>query len=147
MDEMLCKLWQGSATHKALVLHVLETIAEEFLAKDAHASTDHGSELGKACVEIFTPASTLAESFPGRDIGLNVRHGQEGWIQRLILQLQVMLSSNISDKSSLQGCIQLLAVLRAAMPWIILPALTDTPLIELLCKALEVNDVAVQTVC
>lgn len=143
MDDMLCLLWQGSFVHQAIVLQVLETIAEELFAKDAQGKS---ADLAKACVEIFTPSSTIQHIFSDRNIGLNVRSGDEGWVRRVLVWLQGFLFENSHDESHRQVLLQVLAVIRSTMPWIILPALLNTPFIELMCKALSMEDVTVQTV-
>lgn len=143
MDEMLCRLWEESLVHQAIVLQVLETIAEEFFTKDTQGKS---ADLTKACVEVFTPSRTLQETFPDRKVGLDVRYGDEGWVRRLLVWLQWCLSASSHDGPQVQLLLQVLAVIQSTMPWIIMPALLDTPFIDLMCKALEVSDVSVQTV-
>ena len=143
MDEMLCRLWQESYVHQAIVLQVLETIGDEFFSKEAHGKSDM---LKKACVEVFTPSKTLQDTFPDRKVGLNVRCGEEGWVRRLLVWLQWCFSQDFHDGPQVQLLLQVLDVLRSTMAWVVLPTILDTPFIELLCKALDYNDVSVQTV-
>ena len=75
MDELLIHLWDGSMVQKALVLNILETLSEEVFGNDDTTAALRGSDLNRACVEIFTPASVLIENFPARETTANIKYG------------------------------------------------------------------------
>ncbi|KAK4696105.1 exportin-5, partial [Lecanoromycetidae sp. Uapishka_2] len=83
MDEQLFALWSRSVTQKILVLAILETLSEEIFGNDDTIAAFRGSDLNKACVEVFTPADVLAEHFPTRDNIVSTRYGKEGWLSRM----------------------------------------------------------------
>ena len=105
-----------------------------------------GSDLNKACVEIFTPARVMTEHFPNRETTLNVRHGDEGWVSRM----SYVLSSCVSDGKILaewQGVVmKILLTLKSVMNWIIPNALVVTNTLSRLCSCLAVSEMIVQLV-
>ena len=147
MDEQLVSLWTNSLHHQAVVLYVLETLSEEIFNREDPTAGLRGSDLGRACVEIFTPAAVLTEHLPTRDKNLDVRSGDEGWLKRLCTNLGWCLGQDYQNQESIRICaVKTMNALRAAMPWIIPKAIAATQVIEAVCKALAVPVVELQLV-
>lgn len=149
MDELLVRLWElrNSVVHKEFVLFVLETLSDEvFNGEDTVAILREGV-LSKACVEIFTPAIVLAEAFPNRQIGTNIRFGEEGWLVRLGELLNQCLETNEFQNSQYQTCaVKILAVYKSVMPWAIPRAIDSASCVRRMCTSLAVSSVPVQLV-
>jgi exportin-5 len=147
MDEQLVALWSTSLHHQAVVLYVLETLSEEVFNREDATAGLRGSELGRACVDIFTPLVVLHEQLPTRDKGIDVRCGDEGWLRRLCNNLSWCLGQDYQNQDSVRTCaLKTMNALRAAMPWIIPKAIAATQVIEAVCKALAVPVVELQLV-
>ncbi|KAF2177392.1 ARM repeat-containing protein [Zopfia rhizophila CBS 207.26] len=145
MDQQLVELWGISLHHQGVVLYVLETLSEEVFNREDATAGLRGSDLGRACVEIFTPATVIAEHLPTRDKNLDVRFGDEGWLKRLCDNLTWCLSQNPKDEERVRSCaVKTLNALRAAMTWVIPKAIAATQLIEHVCRALGVPVVLLQ---
>ncbi|KAH9861878.1 hypothetical protein IAQ61_010079 [Plenodomus lingam] len=145
MDEQLVALWSVSLHHQAVVLYVLETLSEEVFNREDATAGLRGSDLGRACVEIFTPLVVLHEQLPTRDKSLQVRCGEEGWLRRLCDNLAWCLGQDYQNQEAIRTCaIKTMNSLRAAMPWIIPKAIVATQVIEAVCKALAVPIVEIQ---
>lgn len=146
MDELLVQLWAGSLIQKELVLAILETLSDDSFGREDITTGLRGNELNKACVEIFTPATILVEHFPTREIGVGVRHGQEGWISR-ISDLLSRCNSASHTTEGLETCtIGTLSVLRSVAGWAILGALTSTHCVQNICDSLLANTERTQLV-
>jgi exportin-5 len=149
MDELLVRLWNvaGSVVHKEFVLFVLETLSEEiFNGEDPTAALREGI-LSRACVEIFTPAVVLAESFPNRQLGTGMRHGDEGWLVRLGQLLDQCLDNDVHNSEQYRSCaVKTLAVFKSAMPWAIPNAIAAASCVKHMCKSLAVPSAPVQMV-
>lgn len=150
MDELLCQLWGASLEHRSLVLYILETLAEEIFNKDDPVAGLRGGDLGKACVNIFTPASTLEAQLPGRDTDLNVRCGDAGWVKRVCELLDWCLVQNQNSSGDNRNlcdvAVKALNTLRAIMPWLIPKAIHETESINHIGRALAVPVIPLQTV-
>ncbi|KAI8939807.1 hypothetical protein NX059_003546 [Plenodomus lindquistii] len=145
MDEQLVALWSTSLHHQAVVLYVLETLSEEVFNREDATAGLRGSDLGRACVDIFTPLAVLQEQLPTRDKSLDVRCGEEGWLRRLCDNLGWCLSQDYQSQEPVRTCaVKTMSSLRAAMPWIIPKAIAATQVIEAVCKALAVPVVEIQ---
>lgn len=148
MDEQLVSLWTNSLHHQAVVLYVLETLSEEVFNREDATAGLRGSDLGRACVEIFTSVAVLVEHLPTRDKSLGVRCGEEGWLKRLCDNLGWCLQQDYQNQESVRtSAVKSMNALRAAMPWIIPKAIAATHVTEALCKALAVPVVELQLVC
>ncbi|KAF2641514.1 ARM repeat-containing protein [Massarina eburnea CBS 473.64] len=146
MDEQLVELWQTSLHHQAVVLYVLETLSEEIFNREDPTAGLRGSDLGRACVEIFTPAAVLTEHLPSRDKSLNVRFGDEGWLKRMCDNLSWCLSQDHANREDIRTAgVKTLNALRACMSWVIPKAMAAVQVIEHVCKALGVPVVGFQT--
>ena len=146
MDELLVRLWAGSLVQKELVLVILETLSDNSFGREDITTGLRGNDLNKACVEIFTPATILAEHFPTREVGVGVRHGQEGWISR-ISDLLSWCNSVGHTAKGLETCvIEALSVLRSVAGWAILGALTYTRCVQNICDSLLANNERIQLV-
>jgi exportin-5 len=147
MDEQLVSLWTTSLHHQAIVLYVLETLSEEVFNREDATAGLRGSDLGRACVEIFTPLQVLQEQLPTRDKSLDVRFGDEGWLKRLCDNLGWCLGQDYQNQEAIRTSgAKTMNALRAAMPWIIPKAIAATGVIEAVCKALSVPVVELQLV-
>lgn len=147
MDEQLVGLWQSSLHHQAVVLYVLETLSEEIFTREDPTAGLRGKDLGRACVDVFLPASVLAEHLPDRDTNLNVKFGDDGWLKRLCDLLSWCLANNYQNNERISICaIKTLNALRAAVAWVMLPGIANTHIIEHVCKALAIPVVSIQQV-
>jgi exportin-5 len=147
MDEQLVSLWTNSLHHQAVVLYVLETLSEEVFNREDATAGLRGSDLGRACVEIFTPLAVLHKHLPTRDKSMDVRCGDEGWLQRLCDNLNWCLEQDYQNQEPIRTCaVKTMNALRAAMPWIIPKAIVATHVVETLCKVLAVPVVELQLV-
>lgn len=146
MDEALVKLWGGSVVQKELVLEVLETLSENSFGKEDTTTALRGNDLGKACVEIFTPAQVMADHFPKRDTSIHVRFGPEGWLSR-ISELLSWCHNEGRNSPELQTCaIKALSTLKSVMHWVILKAIAATICVQRVCECLTVPNQAMQLV-
>jgi exportin-5 len=149
MDELLVRLWEipGSVVHKEFVLFVLETMSDEiFNGEDTIAIMREGA-LSKACVEIFTPAIVLAETFPSREHKNAVRYGEEGWLVRIGELLNQCLNHDLHQNTQYQSCaVKALAVYKSVVPWAIPRAISSASCVQYMCKSLAASSVAVQLV-
>jgi exportin-5 len=149
MDELLVRLWElpGSIVHKEFVLFVLETLSDEvFNGEDTVAILREGA-LSKACVEIFTPAIVLAEAFPDRQMGANIRCGEEGWLVRLGDLLNHCLEPDASQNVQYQTCaVKTLAVYKSVIPWAIPRAIASASCVQHMCASLAAPSVPMQLV-
>jgi len=136
MDKSMTALWSMSAVHQELILHILETMSDEVFSKEELSLALRGTEIGKAFTEIFTPAAVLTEVFPNREFGHNLRHGDEGWLQRLLAALTLRLDSDLETQEACNNAHDILKVLRSVMPWIIPEAVMRTSCIQTLCRCL-----------
>lgn len=148
MDEHLVQLWEkpGSAVHKEFVLFVLETLSDEVFGGEDTIAILREGVLSKACVEIFTPAVVLAETFPNRQAGKPVRYGEEGWLIRIGKLLDQCLDNDLSNPQYQTCCVKVLAVYKSAMPWAIPGAIASATCVANMCKSLAASSVAVQLV-
>ncbi|KAI9787672.1 MAG: hypothetical protein M1839_000203 [Geoglossum umbratile] len=145
MDELLVRLWSGPIVQKELVLLVLETLSEDVFNREDPTAALRGSQLNKACVDIFTPASVLTENFPTRDTEVHVRFGDEGWLARLRNLLEWCLGNDVGANEEVRTCaIKTLAALKAAMQWIMHKATITVHCTEQFCKGLAAPSVPVQ---
>ncbi|KAK3690039.1 armadillo-type protein [Podospora appendiculata] len=147
MDDLLVRLWQvpDSPVHKEFVLQILEILSDEiFNGEDAVVAIREGA-LSKACVEIFTPTAVLVESFPNRQVGPNVRSGDEGWISRVTDLVGECLSQDLERNEDIRACaIRALAVLNSVMPWAIPKAIHASGCRPIICSCLAVSNVSIQ---
>jgi len=147
MDEQLVALWTTSLHHQAVVLYVLETLSEEVFNREDATAGLRGSDLGRACVEIFTPLAVIHEQLPTREKSLEVRCGDEGWLKRLCDNLGWCMGQDYNQENIKASAVKTMHALRAAMPWIMPKAIAATQVIEAICKALATPVVEMQIVC
>ena len=146
MDELLVRLWDGSACQKELVLEVLETLSENSFGKEDTTTALRGSDLSKACVEIFTPAQMMIDHFPRRDTSINVRFGGEGWLFR-ISELLRWYAQEGQSSTEFQTCaVKALSTLKSVIYWVILRAIATTNCIQRICESLTMSNRAMQLV-
>ncbi|KAK4236933.1 armadillo-type protein [Achaetomium macrosporum] len=147
MDYLLVRLWQvsNSPVHKQFVLQILEALSDEiFNGDDAVVALREGA-LSKACVEIFTPAAILTETFPNRQAGPDVRFESEGWLNRITQLISECLRSGLEQNEDVGACvIKALNVLNSVVPWAIPKALHAVGCREAMCSGLAAPSVPVQ---
>ncbi|KAI1411519.1 ARM repeat-containing protein [Hypoxylon sp. FL1857] len=147
MDAMLVRLWEvpDSAVHKELVLGILEMLSDDIFNGDDTVVAVREGVLSKASVEIFTPAAVLADTFPNRQVGPDVRCGSEGWLARITNLLRQCLSGDVQHNTELRSCaIRALAVLYSLLPWVVPNAVTATECVPVLCEGLRASHIEVQ---
>lgn len=147
MDAMLVQLWQlpGFGVHKELVLSSLGSLSEEIIGGDDPVVAVRENILDKAVVDIFMPASVIAEDFPNRDPGAPVRFGHEGWLQRAVVLLGECLASDIQNNEEVQSCaIKALRLLALILPWAFPKAIIVSRTVHFLYEGLVAPHVAVQ---
>ncbi|KAK4185282.1 putative importin beta-related nuclear transport receptor [Podospora australis] len=147
MDELLVRLWRvpESPVLKQFVLQILETLSDEVFNGDDTVVAMREGVLSKACVEIFTPAAVLAESFPNRQSGPNVRFEEEGWLSRVTQLITECLSGNIEENEDVRACaVKALNVLNAIVPWVIPKAVNAVGCRPIMCRCLATPSVPVQ---
>ena len=146
MDEQLVRLWEGSMVQKALVLVILETLSEEVFGNDDTTAALRGSDLNRACVEIFIPANILAEDFPTRDTSTNIRYGPDGWISRMADLLDWCIADGKVDENRLTCGVKTLSTLKSVMTWVIPRALVTTHALHRICACLAASNIPLQLV-
>ncbi|KAL9005035.1 MAG: hypothetical protein Q9188_002184 [Gyalolechia gomerana] len=114
MDECLVRLWEGSLASKELVLTILETLSEDVFGHEDATAGLRGTDLNRACVDIFTPMSVLLEHFPSRETSVNVRYGEEGWLFRMAELLNWCNTGGQAEKAC---AAKLLVTLRSVISW------------------------------
>ncbi|KAF2427661.1 hypothetical protein EJ08DRAFT_615639, partial [Tothia fuscella] len=140
MDELLVQLFQASEAHREIVLYVLQTITEDVFGRDDSLAAIRAEILGHACVEIFTPKQLMVEDGSNRKGGVvvNLRYGEEGWLQRLLSFLDWSLSNGHS------GAGKTLGTIGSAFGWIPSPTIAATVGIQPVCRAVVVGDAGVR---
>ena len=146
MDELLVQLWGGPVEQKVLVLTVLESLSEDIFGHEDLTAGLRGTDLNRACVEIFTPASVLAEHFPTRETSVNVRYGQEGWLSRIGDLVEWCSSGNSMDSSRQICAVKALYTLKSIIGWVIPRALVETRCVQRVCGCLAASNLPVQLV-
>ena len=146
MDELLVRLWDGSMVQKALVLIILETLSEEVFGNDDTTAALRGSDLNRACVEIFTPASVLAEDFPARETAANVRYGDDGWLSRMADLLDWCTTDGKIDENRRVCGVKTLSTFKSVMSWVIPRSLVTTLSLHRICACLAASNVPLQLV-
>ena len=146
MDELLVQLWSGSLTQKELVLTVLETLSDDCFGREDITSGLRGNELNRACVDIFTPATTLMEHFPKREASIDLRYGDEGWVSRISDSLAWCNSTAHTGVELQNFTSRILSTLRSVAAWVILRALTVTRCVPHMCESLVSHNGRVQLV-
>lgn len=149
MDAMLVRLWEvpDSSAHKELVLSILEMLSDDIFNGEDTVVTIREGVLSKASVEIFTPAAVLADTFPNRQAGPDVRCGNEGWLSRITDLLSQCLSGDVQNNAELRSCaVRALAVFYSLLPWVVPNAVTATQCVPVMCEGLRAPHIEVQKV-
>jgi exportin-5 len=142
MDELLVQLFQASEAHREIVLYVLTTLTEDVFGRDDSLAAIRAEILGHACVEIFTPKHLMVEDGSNKKAGVvvNMRYGEEGWLQRLLSFLEWSLENDHS------GAVKTLGAIGSAFGWIPSATIAATIGIQPVCRAVVVGDTAVRLV-
>ena len=146
MDELLVRLWSGSAARSVLVLTILETLSEDILGGEDATTGLRSNSLNRACVEIFTPSRVLMDHFPTRETNINVRYGEEGWLSRIVEFLDWCLREEQMTKEQRIYTICALSTLKSTVSWIIPGALAAIHLFDRLRRCLAIPAVPIQLV-
>ena len=146
MDELLIHLWDGSMVQKALVLIILETLSEEVFGNDDTTAALRGSDLNRACVEIFTPASVLIENFPARETTANIKYGAEGWISRMADLLDWCIRDGKIDETRRACGVKTLSTFKSVISWIIPRSLVSTHALHRISACLAASNIPLQLV-
>ena len=146
MDEILLRLWEGNPGQKMLVLNILETLSDDIFTTEDSVAALRGSELNRACVEIFIPTAVLMEQFPTREASLDVRCGSEGWLSRLSDSLDQCIRRGEVSKSEQILTLKVLSTFRSTIGWAVPKALVSTSSVHRISACLAVSDKAIQMV-
>lgn len=149
MDYLLVRLWRipDSPVHKQFVLQILETLSDEIFNGDDVVVALREGALSKACVEIFTPAAVLTQSFPNRQTGPEVRFESEGWLSRVTQFIAECLNSGLEQNEDVKTCaVKALNVLNSVVPWAIPKALSAVNCRTVMCSCLAAPSAPVQKV-
>ena len=146
MDELLVHLWDGPMAHKALVLTILETLSDEVFGNDDTTAALRGSDLNRACVEIFTPANVLTEDFPDRESAAHVRYGDDGWLSRMADLLDGCIRDGKIDENRCACGVKTLSTFKSVIAWIIPRSLVTTHALHRICACLAASSVPLQLV-
>ena len=146
MDELLVRLWDGSMLQKTLVLIILETLSEEIFGNDDTTAALRGSDLNKACVEIFTPANVLIEDFPTRETAASLRYGAEGWLARMADLLDWCIGNGKVDENRRACGVKTLSTVKSVISWVIPRSLVTTHALHRICACLAASNVPLQLV-
>ena len=146
MDELLVRLWESSVEQKLLVLTILETLSEDIFGHEDTTAGLRGTDLNRACVDIFTPATVLVEQFPSREISVNVRYGEEGWLARIGTLLDWCTSDGQLDDTHRACALKGLSAFKSAIGWVIPKALITTRAVQRVCACLSTSSISIQLV-
>ena len=145
MDDALVNLWNQSVAQKVFVLTVLETLSESVFGHEDPAAGIRGTDLNKACVEIFTSEQTLNECFPSRETTSKLRCGTQGWLARASEILEECV--NVGSTSDAQALIlKTLILLRAVVLWMVPQAIISCEIVRRLLQCITIPSLPVQTV-
>ena len=146
MDELLVRLWDGSMAQKVLVLIILETLSEEVFGNDDTTAALRGSDLNRACVEIFTPANVLAEEFPAREMTADIRYGADGWLSRMADLLDWCIKDGKMDENRCACGVKTLSIFKSVISWVIPRSLVTTHALHRICACLTASNIPLQLV-
>ena len=146
MDERLVRLWEGSQASKELVLTILETLSEDVFGHEDATAGLRGTDLNRACVDIFTPVAVLLEHFPSRETSVNVRYGDEGWLSRMADLLDRCIANGGSSGAEKACATKILLTLRSVIGWVIPKSISASRLIPRLCQCLASPHLPIQLV-
>jgi len=140
MDAALVKFWGSSLVHNELVLSVIETLSEDVFFREDTVSSLRGSELNRALVEIFTPATIVEQINPDKNTNAALRCGQEGWLVRICEFLDNCVQNVSSSPQARDAAVKALAALRSALSWSIYKAVTASQAVPSIFRALTCQD-------
>lgn len=146
MDELLVRLWEGTVAHKTLVLTILEALSEEVFGNEDPVAGLRGSDLNRACVDVFTPAIVLSDWFPTRDSSLNIRYGSDGWLSRMSDMLDSCINEGKVHEEKQALTVKVLSAFKSVVGWVIPRALVATKSVHRVCACLAVPQMSIQLV-
>ncbi|KAF3931867.1 Exportin-5 [Dactylella cylindrospora] len=136
MDFKLVELWNIDLFKRELSMYILESLVDEIFNREDSQGDPRTTNLHKSCVDVFTPYQVLVESYPQRDNKVEIRCGNEGWLGRLVGQLQQCLSGDISDSKEEAFAVQVLSTLRSCMTWSIPKAIIHAGVVDSLGRSM-----------
>ncbi|KAI9724251.1 MAG: hypothetical protein M1828_003675 [Chrysothrix sp. TS-e1954] len=142
MDRSLLQLWQSSTVHQALVLHILETMSDEIFSTEDKTKDIREPALARACVEIVTSTDILVEESKQAQELAHLKSGSEGWYERLLAQLQSLISTSGSEQQDM--IVKILSVLRSLLSWVTRAAIARSAGLPLFFECLKAPDVRIQ---
>jgi exportin-5 len=140
MDAALVGFWGSSLVHNELVLSVLETLSEDVFFREDTVSSLRGSELNRALVEIFTPATIVEQINPDKNTNSALRCGQEGWLVRICEFLDNCVQNASSSSQARDAAVKALTALRSALSWSIYKAVVASQAVSSIFRALTCQD-------
>lgn len=146
MDERLVRLWEGPWASKELVLTILEALSEDVFGHEDAIAGLRGTDLNKACLDIFTPMAVLREHLPSRDTSINIRYGEEGWLSRVADLLDQCVTKSGSNEAEKACAVKILLTLRSVIGWIVPKSISASRLITRLCQCLASPHLPIQLV-
>ena len=146
MDALLVRLWNGQLAQKTLVLNILETLSDDIFTAEDSVAALRGTDLNRACIEIFIPVSVLSEQFPTREALINIRHGSDGWLFRMSEALDECTSQVRLDNTRRSLALRILSTFTSTIGWVIPKALVSTSAVHRICACLAVSDMPIQLV-
>lgn len=145
MDEDLLAVWNISLPGKNIVLSVLETLSEEIFAREAAIASIRGSELSKACFDLFGPSG-----YTGPSSRASTAEGDQkkpGWLQKTCEFIRWALASDYgSDRDLKIALLKAISSIKAAMSWSIPCTIEHAGCVSTLCEALMARDIVIQMV-
>ena len=146
MDEQLARIWENSLAGKVLVLNILETLSDDIFGHEDIVAALRGTELNRACIDIFSSAEVLRERFPNRETSMNVRYGDDGWLSRIGALLDWCIHENASTGPQRTCVTKALHTLKSVFFWVPPGALVDAHSLTRVLSCLGVSAVPVQLV-
>lgn len=141
MDRIMQALWDLGDPHKGVVLHILETLSEHSFSVKDPSGSGRDTDLGSACVAIFTEQRILEKATAARAASLSLRHGEDGWLKRLMEHLLVWLDSASTSSRTTDAALSLslktFAVLRSTMSWAMLRSVSNLQCVLVFCRYLS----------
>lgn len=136
MDFNLMELWDADLMHRELAMYIMESLVDEIFNREDSQQDPRTVILHRSCIDIFTSYQVLTTAHPSRDNNSGIRCGNEGWLARLVLQLQECLNNGIADAKAEGFAVQVLSTIRSCMPWVIARAVIEASVVDTLGRAM-----------
>lgn len=146
MDEQICNLWASTPAHKEFVILVLETLSEDIFSREEYVAGLR-ADLGSAFARICVSQEIMEEYYRPVEDALVLRHGEEGWLQRLCEGLQALLQmrSNEPSNAQLHAClVRGLAAVQSFCSWISPKQILASKAVEAVGMCFNIGDTAMR---